>query len=342
MSSDDLDRRLRAIADHTVAQSRVTTASDAMRAATTTQPVRRTGPRRPAIALGALAAVIGLVVGVVLIAGDGSDGTRIDAGGDPSATTQAAPDASPGAVEYGGNVTVLESPQHGPQLCTEVEESLPPQCGGPDIVGWDWTAVDTEEALNGTTWGSFYVVGTWVDGVFSLTHPATDPVPTPPGWQPMLTSPCRDAIDAEDTPVVDVDAPLPEESAPDFAGSWWDATNGVYNVAFTGDLAVHEAALQAQYEGRLCVVEAAHTYAELLAAQERLMSISARPLGVVIDGVGIDVVGNAVMIDILVLNWATVDFIEQHLDGIDYGTRSALVPVDSAGQSRPGPGYPLE
>lgn len=48
---------------------------------------------------------------------------------------------------------------------------------GPDIVGWSWDAVDAEEAANGTTWGSYRVVGTYTDAVFSLTDPATAPDP---------------------------------------------------------------------------------------------------------------------------------------------------------------------
>ena len=76
--------------------------------------------------------------------------------------------------------TVLESPDHGPQLCAAVAQSLPPQCGGPDLVGWDWDTVD-HEAANGTTWGDYLVTGVWDDATtaFTLTEPAThgDDVP---------------------------------------------------------------------------------------------------------------------------------------------------------------------
>src|SRR5688500_15971617 len=76
---------------------------------------------------------------------------------------------------YEADLTVLESPDHGPQLCAAVADSYPPQCGGPDIVGWDWGEVDDAESANGTTWGSYHVVGTWDDGTFTLTEPATGP-----------------------------------------------------------------------------------------------------------------------------------------------------------------------
>ncbi|WP_405218163.1 hypothetical protein [Agrococcus sp. Ld7] len=38
-----------------------------------------------------------------------------------------------------------------PMLCYNVATSLPPQCGGPEVVGWDWSAVEYEEA-NGVRW----------------------------------------------------------------------------------------------------------------------------------------------------------------------------------------------
>src|SRR5690606_13734483 len=65
----------------------------------------------------------------------------------------------PGPYRVSG--TVLESPEHGPQLCHAVMTSLPPQCGGIDLVGWDWGAVEGEESVSGTTWGSYQVTGTW-------------------------------------------------------------------------------------------------------------------------------------------------------------------------------------
>ncbi|WP_406673857.1 hypothetical protein WBK31_35795 [Nonomuraea sp. N2-4H] len=68
------------------------------------------------------------------------------------------------------SVTVLESPEHGPQLCSTVAESLPPQCSGPDVVGWDWSKV-RHESHGGTTWGQYRVVGTWDGAKLTLTEP---------------------------------------------------------------------------------------------------------------------------------------------------------------------------
>ena len=41
---------------------------------------------------------------------------------------------------------VLESPEHGPQMCSYMEESYPPGCAGPDIEGWDWGEVESQSA----------------------------------------------------------------------------------------------------------------------------------------------------------------------------------------------------
>jgi Family of unknown function (DUF6174) len=325
-ATDGLDRQLRAIAEHAVGMSRAANTEVAA------VPVARRNPR-PLIVVGAVAAAVAVVAAAAIVSRD-DGGTNVIAG---------APTALPmsGPIEYGGNITVLESAQHGPQLCTAVEASLPPQCGGPDVVGWDWNAVDTEESAGGTTWGSFYVVGTWIDGVFTLTRPATAPVPTPNRNGVDFTTPCEDLRTDDPDSIVTIDGPLrEEESIDDFAGAWWDARHGVLNVAFTGDIDAHEAALREQYGGRLCVVQFDHSESELLAAQELFSSISNRPPGVVINGLGIDTPGNRVSVDVLVADEATRAFVAQHLGEVDYVLHAALLPVESSGSGNPEPTLP--
>ena len=60
-----------------------------------------------------------------------------------------------------------------PRSCASARSPsrYPPQCGGPEIVGWDWDAVDLEESASGVTWGTYAVVGTW-DGTTVHPHPA--------------------------------------------------------------------------------------------------------------------------------------------------------------------------
>lgn len=74
------------------------------------------------------------------------------------------PDELPGGIVptgYDGRfrtvTAVLESPEHGPQLCSYMEESYPPGCAGPDVIGWDWDGLAAEPS-NGTTWGTHEVV----------------------------------------------------------------------------------------------------------------------------------------------------------------------------------------
>jgi hypothetical protein len=64
---------------------------------------------------------------------------------------------------------VLEEASADPVLCLGVVlDSLPPQCGGIPIVGWDWDAVSGEESAGGTTWGSFEVTGYYDGETFIL------------------------------------------------------------------------------------------------------------------------------------------------------------------------------
>jgi hypothetical protein len=77
--------------------------------------------------------------------------------------------------ELVGQGTVLQKGDAEPQFCLGgVEESYPPQCGGPTILGWDWSLAQHSESVSGTTWGTYAVFGTWDDTVFTQTQP---PIP---------------------------------------------------------------------------------------------------------------------------------------------------------------------
>jgi hypothetical protein len=103
-----------------------------------------------------------------------------------------------GHPEYVAQVTVLEDggtfgSVHGPQLCLgPIRTSLPVQCGGPDIVNWDWGLVDGWTRRSKTTDGFYTVHGIYVDGDFTLTRP---PAPVEPGEQPRV-SPTEDRVGA--------------------------------------------------------------------------------------------------------------------------------------------------
>jgi len=188
--------------------------------------------------------------------------------------------------------TVLESPDHGPQLCAGVALSLPPQCGGLDVVGWDWDTVDHETA-NGTTWGDYLVTGEWDEATttFTLTEPATgideapeseraiaptpdfrSPCPTPEGgWRPLdMNIATNEAMDR---------AISAARAEPDFAGAWLDQSylrepganesdandpkRLVLNLRFAGDLDRHDEQIRAIWGGALCLSRAARPLSEL-------------------------------------------------------------------------------
>lgn len=265
-------------------------------------------------AVGALGAVV-LLVGAGC--GDGDGG--VDAG------SRGGSDNAPDGQRYRGTVVVLESPEHGPQLCTTVEESYPPQCGGPDVVGWHWAEAPDEESANGTTWGSYEVTGTWDGERLTLTEPPgpprhddteaaddvdfTSPCPEPPGgWavvDPATTT--QNALDA---------ASAAATARPDYAGLWLDQsvnpaladghdpgdemlsndpTKLVLNVRVTGDVDDAERDLRAIWGGALCVSRAERTSAELQAIQEEISSSED------IAGSGLDEVEGTVRV------WAFVD-----------------------------------
>jgi hypothetical protein len=106
------------------------------------------------------------------------------------------------AGEVSGQGTVLQIEGQTPQLCLgAVAESYPPQCGGPEILEWDWDAADLEETASGVTWGTYAVVGTWDGTRFTLTQPAIplalyDPMPFDPDPR---TDPANAADNSEAT-----------------------------------------------------------------------------------------------------------------------------------------------
>src|SRR5688572_15691269 len=77
---------------------------------------------------------------------------------------------------YEGSGTVLDKKGVGPQLCLgAVASSLPPQCGGIPLVGWDWGKVEGEQTAGETTWGEYRVVGTFDGTRLTPTEPPGAP-----------------------------------------------------------------------------------------------------------------------------------------------------------------------
>jgi hypothetical protein len=96
----------------------------------------------------------------------GSDGdtTATDAGPTDSSTRGDRPTRVPaaaGEVRTRTLATVMDTGT--PELCLgPVAESYPPQCGGPELVGWSWRAQHgVFEREGATRWGQFAVTGAW-------------------------------------------------------------------------------------------------------------------------------------------------------------------------------------
>ena len=200
--------------------------------------------------------------------------------GPPSGTGRAG-SASGGQI-YEATGTVLESRDHGPELCVGVVlDSLPPQCDGVPLDDWDWDGVGDEESRAGTTWGSYHVTGFFEGerfGVVGVGPPhdegneAGDPIGTPcpepeGGWTP--SDPDRWSHD-------DLSATARvARRDPAYSGLWVeyikefdeesdvDPTDIILTVAFTDDPQSHEGELRETWGGPLCLVQHERTYDEL-------------------------------------------------------------------------------
>jgi hypothetical protein len=120
-------------------------------------------------------AVIALIIAVAALSG-------CAVGGPGTAPTPDAPVAADRLADELTTRTMVIDYGDGAALCVGgVGESLPPSCGGPDIIGWDWADVDDEESRSGATWGDYEVFGTWDGTSFTLTR-------TPESYDPHAAS----------------------------------------------------------------------------------------------------------------------------------------------------------
>ncbi|NYE35560.1 hypothetical protein F4692_000664 [Nocardioides cavernae] len=201
---------------------------------------------------------------------------------DDSAAGDATPDASgeaprpvpDGEVRTAGLVTVLDNGS-GPQMCLgAVAESYPPQCGGPELVDFDFGDVGAEES-GGTTWGQYALTGTFDGEAFTVTDaiPAalydTMQEPAAGGLEPA----CDDAetTDPQNATPEDMDATLAAASAlPGYATAW--LSKGTISVAVTEDPEGAEAELRRTWGGLLCVTTVEKTDADLNTVNQELQA----------------------------------------------------------------------
>lgn len=228
-------------------------------------------------------------------------------------TTTAAPATDPppisipadGPVRVAAAAMVLESSEHGPELCLGmILESLPPQCGGVPIIGWDWATAPWAESAGDSTWANVYVEGSYDRAAYTFTvetlravDPAVD-YPSPGGVDPdhMFDAPCPEpaggwlAEAADAPPGHPTDANVYFEAQPDRGAVWLDDSidptpdNGIQEntglimvYTFTGDLARHEAELRALWPGALCVAQAKVAAVDLAAVAAEVVAVVQGP-----------------------------------------------------------------
>lgn len=254
--------------------------------------------------------VVALLLAVVL-AGCG------DAGSEPGVRTPSVPAASPTAMlPADGPVravaTVLDDGE-GPELCLGgIAMSLPPQCSGPPVVGWDWADHPDAESADGVRWGGYTMEGAWDGTSFAptdvrTTTPGDLPEPEDPaslfatrcdepagGWVPV--DPARTTREALSA------AHRAAEALPDHALSWGDQSMNprwadwqelvesggssheveqamndprwtILNVTVTEDVTRAEAAVREAWGGALCVTTVANTHRQLRAVAEDLADL---------------------------------------------------------------------
>jgi hypothetical protein len=191
-------------------------------------------------------------------------------GGSTSAVDEPSPAVSAPSSEplYEADAIVLEA-DDGPMLCVgAVLLMLPPRCGDVPVPNWDWDAVEGEDSLNGTTWGSYHVVGTLEGQTFTVVTTGSY---VDESWrpEPVYESPCPEP---EGGWVADPDRHTYEHtkpahayarSQPDYVISFVDHLDEelyefspvVFVAVFTGDRERHEAEIRKVWDGPLCVIE---------------------------------------------------------------------------------------
>lgn len=247
--------------------------------------------------------LVAVLAGLALLAGCGERTDSAEPQGPVSSPT-----AVPAAEgEVTGRATVLDDGE-GPELCLgSIALSLPPQCDGPKVIGWDWADHPEAESASGVRWGGFVVTGHWDGSSFAATEArvATEadnsstlgepPPPTPceepaGGWKVLdpatTTMSTRDALSRaaearEDYGLIWVDQSINPAAARIHAGeqslelsqAMNDPKLMIMNVGVTGDVAEAEADLRPLWGGPLCVYRVANTQARLRAAAEELMDL---------------------------------------------------------------------
>ena len=202
------------------------------------------------------------VVAIMVLTGCAADyqaSGPVGSAGSDAPTAPISPDppvSAEGTGEVFGQGTVLQAGDGPPQLCLGgVADSYPPQCGGPEIVGWDWVAAGQFESAADTKWGGYAVQGTWDATRLTVTAPPIplslfDSAATP---DPFLDEGNAGATNADR--LAFIQGEVYELGLPGFLGSW--AMNGYLFVDVVHDVNLVQVLLDGRYGPGVAVVRAA-------------------------------------------------------------------------------------
>jgi len=187
---------------------------------------------------------------------------------------------------------VLQQDGEPPELCVGgVAESYPPQCGGPELVGLDWTDLPEHEKASGVTWGEASVVGTYDGARFTLVEPPTQeppdgPAPEPAAFPQLCDDPFRGgdedyASDSEAAQTAQNDLGGLLQSYDGYVTSWVSDGSSMFNVLVQGDAEEAHAAIREVWPGGLCVEQRdLPTERDLRAAQQAVVESDVKVLSV--------------------------------------------------------------
>jgi hypothetical protein len=185
---------------------------------------------------------------------------------------------------------VYDPGDNGPgrlELCFgSVNDTTPPRCGGPRLVGWDWDGLTVEGSHGSARWGRYQLTG-YYDGKTFRAVDAEDPPKFEGTEETVFDTPCEEpnggwrVDDPERATEADRQAAIRyAESQPEHAATWvdyldepteyTDPKDMILNIAFTegSDVEAHEAELRELWDGPLCVIaRAEHSQRELSAIQ---------------------------------------------------------------------------
>ena len=254
-------------------------------------PVRREPLALPARRLHVRRLPLLLVSGFMVLLAAGCGEERNAEAGHPPATPSASPSAPGRLVTTGGPVTVLDDGD-GTELCLGgFRASYPPQCGGPRLVGWDWSEHTGDfERSEDMRWGEFVVTGRFEPKTQTMTP--TEVVPadqfSPSGGgssdeEDRFASVCPEPDRGwpnppSATPAAAHRAALQARQLDGYAGAWLDPVPDdstdrgsvwVLNVRVASDPEATERRLRQLWDGALCVVRAERSLRELIRIQDQ-------------------------------------------------------------------------